>query len=310
MRKTIVALLKNPYLVGYLAAYSLLLLLLHWREGFDLAEPALVFLIVGVGFSALAAWATRKLTPPPLAVKAPRAECGLLAVYLCLLVGFLTWGLNFLQAVAPSEPAQSLAILAAKMTVFVMVPFAMFRGWWKYRLADLAPAPTSWRRHFSAALWMCLTLVAFQLLAGQGASRIRESGLAGWSLVAGIPLAYLWLLLEVGLVEEFFFRVLLQSRVAALLRSEIAGVVVMAVLFGLAHAPGLYFRTSATAEPVGPAPSWLMAIGYSIVVVSVTGFFLGILWSRTRNLGLLMVVHAAGDLVPNLGPILRSWFPG
>jgi len=38
-------------------------------------------------------------------------------------------------------------------------------------------------------------------------------------------LVYLWLVVEVGLVEEFFFRALLQSRLSVFLRSEVSGIV-------------------------------------------------------------------------------------
>jgi membrane protease YdiL (CAAX protease family) len=37
-----------------------------------------------------------------------------------------------------------------------------------------------------------------------------------------------------------------------------------------------------------------------IVIVSPTGFFLGTLWSRTRNLAIVVVVHGMGDLLPNV----------
>jgi membrane protease YdiL (CAAX protease family) len=53
-------------------------------------------------------------------------------------------------------------------------------------------------------------------------------------------------------------------------------------------------------------PSLLMAVGYSIVVTSVAGFFLGALWARTRNFAVVVVVHAAADLLPNVLPTLRS----
>jgi len=97
---------------------------------------------------------------------------------------------------------------------------------------------------------------------------------------------------------------------AALLGSELAGLVAMALIFGLAHAPGFYLRPEATGEALGANPSVLTAIGYSIVVTSVTGFFLGILWIRTRNLLLLALVHAAGDLLPNLAETIRLWGVG
>jgi membrane protease YdiL (CAAX protease family) len=40
------------------------------------------------------------------------------------------------------------------------------------------------------------------------------------------------------LVEEFFFRALLQARLAAYFRSEVTGVVLMSLIFGFAHVPG------------------------------------------------------------------------
>ena len=69
----------------------------------------------------------------------------------------------------------------------------------------------------------------------------------------------------------------------------------------------LYFRAGHTLEAVGTSPSWLMALGYSIVVTTVAGFFLGVLWARTQNLLLVMAVHAAGDLIPNLVPMVQAW---
>jgi membrane protease YdiL (CAAX protease family) len=50
-----------------------------------------------------------------------------------------------------------------------------------------------------------------------------------------------------------------------------------------------------------------MAIGYSIVITSVAGFFLGVLWARTRNFLVLVLVHAAADLLPNMLPTLRAF---
>lgn len=42
------------------------------------------------------------------------------------------------------------------------------------------------------------------------------------------------------------------------------------------------------------------AIAYSIVVLAISGITFGIIWARTKNLFALMLIHAAGDLLPNL----------
>jgi membrane protease YdiL (CAAX protease family) len=49
------------------------------------------------------------------------------------------------------------------------------------------------------------------------------------------------------------------------------------------------------------------AVGYSIVMTSLTGLFLGVLWMRTKNFVVLVIVHAAGDLLPNLAPWMRAF---
>jgi len=117
-----------------------------------------------------------------------------------------------------------------------------------------------------------------------------------------------WLLIEAGLVEEFFFRGLIQSQLAAAFKSEVSGIVLMSLIFGLAHAPGFIFRHAGELEGLGPNPSALDAVAYSIVVLTVSGITFGVIWARTKNLFALMLVHAAGDLLPNFGSFIRTWF--
>jgi membrane protease YdiL (CAAX protease family) len=302
--------LKNPFVAGYAALYLASLLLLPTGDGVTRSEVILVLLIVGFGFSLLAWWTTRGLAPLAFHAKNPSRECTFLAAYLVILVGFLTWGLNLIDRAVVTEPSKSVVILAAKLVVAVLLPLLVFCRGWKYRVHELLPISFAALRHWRPLFWMFLATVGMQAVLGGGLSRIRAEEISGWTLMWGVPFAYLWLALEAGLVEEFFFRVLVQSRVAAWLRSETAGIVVMCLLFGLAHAPGLYLRTSKTMESLGQNPSALAAVAYSIAVVSVAGLFLGILWSRTRNLLLVVLVHAAGDLIPNLVPVLRVWIGG
>jgi len=293
------------FLLAYAVVYSALLFSLHRFEGFGLSEPLLVLGLIGLGFSALAWWVTRNSVPLPVAVKQPARETILLLIYVMPLVAYLTWGRNALGLSAIPEPRQSVVILVIKLLLGVAIPAAVLVLACGYRCRELFVFQGA-SRHIWPALWMSLAIVAFQCVAGRGLGEIRHSGLTPLTLIVGAPLIYLFLLLEVGLVEEFFFRVLLQSRLSAWLQSAVGGIVGMALLFGLMHAPGMYYRSAATQEALGPHPSWLMAIGYSVVITSVTGFFLGVLWMRTRNLPLLMAVHAAGDLVPNLVPMLKN----
>jgi len=294
------------YLLGYGAIYFSFLFAMHRFLGFDLGEPLLVLGLMGIGFSALAWWVTRNSIPLPLVVKQPGRESILLLIYMLPLAAYLTWGRKVLALSTIPEPRQSVVILCIKLLLIVAIPAAMLRLGWRYQWRELFAFQGA-RRHVRPALWMSLALIALQCVVGRGLGEMRHSGFSPLTLVAGAPFIYLFLLLEVGLVEEFFCRVLLQTRLALWLKSEMGGIIGTALLFGLMHAPGLYYNSAATQEAVGQHPSWLMAIGYSVVITSVAGFFLGVLWMRTRNLLLVMIVHAAGDLVPNFVPMLKNW---
>jgi membrane protease YdiL (CAAX protease family) len=80
-------------------------------------------------------------------------------------------------------------------------------------------------------------LLAFQFFLGNAAAPILQGKFTTNQLLLGLPLCFVWLVIEVGLVEEFFFRALVQSRLAAWFKSEVSGVVLMSLAFGLAHAP-------------------------------------------------------------------------
>jgi membrane protease YdiL (CAAX protease family) len=94
---------------------------------------------------------------------------------------------------------------------------------------------------------------------------------------------------------------------AAAFKSEVSGVVLMSLIFGLAHAPGFIFRHAGEVEGLGSNPSAVDAIAYSIVVLAVSGITFGIIWVRTKNLFAVMLIHAAGDLLPNFAGFVRTW---
>jgi CAAX protease family protein len=297
---------RNPFLALYGAVYAALLFAWHLRDGAQLTQPVLVFLILGVGFSGMARFTTRRAAPLPYSVRRPSAESVALLIYVAGLAALLVWGFG-VDRVVHTEPWKSLGVLVVKLFVFVLLPGGILSLISGYGPPDLLGNVAQCRQHQWPMIWMCFALISFQCTVGRGFIDVRHAGFPVWKLIVGVPLAFLWLALEVGLVEEFFFRVLLQSRLAAWTKSETAGVVLMALLFGLAHAPGLYLRTGQTQESLGAHPSLLAAVAYSVVYTSVAGLFLGVLWARTRNLILLIAVHAAGDLVPNLAQFIKTW---
>ena len=285
--------------------YLLSLLIL----GAEMAEEVLPILIIfGVILSGAAWLATRQLTVEPIPVKAPSKELAAVLVLTVLLALWLCFGLK----PAGGDPRLASAIkLGQKLLVFVIIPAAVFRFGFGYRLSDYG---LSLKTLFAlrgragiAALALVLLVGAINLVIGNGAAPIRDGSLSGLPLILGLILCFLWNLAETGLVEEFFFRALMQTRLAAFLKSETAGAVTMMVVFGLFHAPGLVLRGAGVIEGLGSAPTPLQAAAYCLAVMGVAALPFAVLWARSRNLWIVILVHAANDTVAQVPDFVRIW---
>jgi membrane protease YdiL (CAAX protease family) len=299
----------------YGAAYAASLAVLARAPGFQAGESLAILLIFGLGFTAVAGAATRAITLPPIAVERPRAESLAILAYLAVFaVLFLGFGLSAIREALPDGPLERSAILAAKLATMVLLPALLLLGLGVGRREILPPggALVGGRREWLALAILCGLVLVLQFTVGRGPRQIAllqaEWGWASWQLALVAPLALAWMTLEAGLTEEFLFRVLLQTRLEAWLRNRTAAILAMAVLFGLAHAPGYVLRGGHAAEGMASAPDPLTAAAYAIVVVSPIGFMFGVLWTRTRSLGLVVLLHGFTDLVPNLAPFARTWF--
>lgn len=292
--------------LAYLCLYAATLWLLSRREDVEIGET-LPALVIFAGILPGIAWLlTLRTQPLDVTVRRPAAEVTALLAYMVLLFAYLIWGVGPVKALAPTHPAQEFVVLASKLLVWVGIPFVLMRALAGYNAADLMPI-SSRRRDVITGVVLCVVFILLQLVIGRGLKDMKASGYSVGALIGAAPLVFGWLVFEVGVVEEFFFRALLQTRIARLLRSEAAGIVIASVLFGLVHAPGFYLRTLASQETVGAHPSILMAAGYAIVVTSAAGIFMAVLWSRTRNFAIMVAVHAAGDLVPGIVPMLDAF---
>lgn len=310
----------HPYALAAIALYALVyigsLMWLSDAPGFEAGGSLAVLLIFGLGFSAAAWLATRGITPASHPVEQPRQEAFAILGYLALFaVGFLGYGLSAIKDAAPDGRIEETAILVAKLVAMVALPallFARFGYTRKELFGVLSRGAHPDKQLLRALLIMAALMALLQFTIGRGpqnaAALQAEWGWAPWQLYLLAPLALLWMSIEAGLTEEFLFRVLLQTRLAAWLKSETAGVLLMALVFGLAHAPGYVLRGAHLMEGMGGAPDPLTAAAYSIVVVSPIGLMFGVLWARTRSLLLVVLLHGWTDLFPNLAPLVRTWF--
>ena len=291
--------------VLYVALYGATLSALRIFEHFDPREALTLLVVLGGLLPALAWWLTRRSECLRLTVHRPGREVALLVAYLVVVAFVLVFGFDAMHRIQ-AEPLHSLSLLAVKLATFVGLPVLLLIERGGYSAQELFPFSLC-GRHLLPALWMSLAMLALQAVAGRGLGDLQAARLPASTLLLAAPLSFAWLLLEVGLVEEFFFRALLQERLASVLGSRWGGLVAGALLFGLVHAPGFYLRPARTMELLGEHPSLLMAVGYAVVMTSVAGLLMGMLWMRTRNLAVVILVHAAGDWLQGVVPFVTAF---
>lgn len=314
--KSILKLLSNGYFIGYMIFYMIILVLMWKFENYPLSEPLASLIIIGVVFSTVA-WLVSKsstlLSEEPPAGKHEAFVLFLLIIYITL---FLSWGTDFVSRILPASwsknpSANEIVVLIKKILFFVIIPVVLYNACYHYKWRDFGFTFKSreifTKKNLRIFFVMSAMLLLFQLLAGNGGAPFREGYFSNSQLLLGLPLFYCWLIFEVGLVEELFFRVILQSRISVILRSKTGGILISGLIFGLCHAPGFYLRGSGNLEGLGTHPSLFMSIGFSVLVLSLAGIFLGIIWSRTRNIWLVIFTHAIVDLVPGLIEFVTKW---
>jgi uncharacterized protein len=106
-------------------------------------------------------------------------------------------------------------------------------------------------------------------------------------------------LVHAGFPEEAFYRVLLQSRLEALLGAP-SGVAAASVLFGLRHVPSQYafFTIGTTGSVAGDlALSVATVLGYQAVF----GVLFSYMWLRYRNAWVNMAAHTVFDSLAFVG---------
>jgi uncharacterized protein len=274
-------------------------------KGADWTFPAISLAVFGAALPALSIALTRKATPPPIAVRRPTLELtvllGFLLVYAVL---FLVWGMSATRAVVPAGREQELLVLLVKLVVHVGVP-ATLLALLGAKLAPLFSSGVGRPGFWPPLLVLGAIILALLSVVSPALKEIAELHASAATLVWAAPASFVWIALEAGLCEEFLFRAVLQTRLAAVLDSEAGAVVTGALLFALAHVPGLYLRGHPGVDGYSTDP--VQVIAFTVAVLSPLALLFGTLWARTRSLLLIVLLHAAVDVLPNLPEFVHTW---
>lgn len=275
------------------------------KSGGEWLSPVEVFGIFGVVCGGIAWGLTRGADAPAIEVKRPALESGAFLVYLALYaVGFLGFGMSAARAALPAGQQQELLVLALKLGVHVVLPCLLLLALGA-RLSPLFQAGLKGRKFWRTLIVMSALFLGLMCFISPSLQHIEALHVAPQVLAIMAPLSFVWIAIEAGLNEEFLFRAVLQTRLSAWFKSPIAAICVTALLFGLAHAPGLYLRGGLDDD--GASHNLLDVVAYTIGVLSPMGLLFGLIYARTRSLLLVVLLHGMVDVLPNMPDFIRIW---
>jgi membrane protease YdiL (CAAX protease family) len=273
--------------------------------GADWTFPIASLAIFGVGLSAVGWLTTRGGATTPVEVRNPARESSAILVYLALYaVLFLGFGMGALRESIPEGREQELAVMGAKLAVHVLLPaiLLLFLG---ARLGPLLKSQIGPKQFWRTLIIVGALILALLAIVSPSLKEIKSTNPSLALLAFAAPASFVWIAIEAGLNEEFLYRAVLQTRLSALFRSAWAGIAVTSVLFGLAHAPGLFLRGGPDVDGWSTDP--FQVIAYTIATLAPISLFFGFVYARTKSLLLCILLHGIVDFLPNLGDFIRTW---
>jgi membrane protease YdiL (CAAX protease family) len=276
-----------------------------YATGGDWSTGVFVLGIFGLGLSGIAWLLTRGAEAPRIGVERPRIEAGAVLLYLAFYaIAFTGFGMSWARQAFPAGPEQELLVLGLKWLVHVVLP-AILIIVMGARLGPIAQLGLSGRKFWRTLIVMGAIILALVCVITPSLKLISGIPPTFETMIWAAPLGYVWMMLEAGVTEEFLFRAVAQTRFTAWLNSAWAGVIVTSVLFGLAHAPGLFMRGGPGVDGWSTDP--LQVIAHTIAVLSPMGLLFGLIYARTKSLLLVILLHGLVDWLPNLADFVETW---
>lgn len=273
--------------------------------GGDWSFPLVALVIFGLGGSLLTMALTRGVKLPPVPVARPWPELVAVLVYL-LLYAFVFLGpvMSWAKGALPPGREHDLLVAAVKLVGHVVLPLLLLKALGS-RIAPIFSGGLPARLFWRVALVLGGLLIGLLAVVSPSLKNLAAVGPDAVTLAWAIPANFLFIAMVAGLNEEFLFRGVLQTRLAAVLGTALGAAPIAAVLFGLAHWPGLYLRGGPGIDGWSTDP-WAVA-AFTIATLSPLGVMLGVIYWRTRSLWLVVILHGAIDFLPSLPEFITTW---
>ena len=188
-----------------------------------------------------------------------------------------------------------------KIGILLILPSIIYFGIWGYRVKNLL---YGWRPNARNIITtIVLVSLAFFLNASHLPLIYKQIGKVD-QLPLRLILGILMPLLTAGLPEELFFRGYLQTRLEKILNRGIA-VIITSILFMAWHIPSHYLLSNGVDGQSGNLGDVILHTGLPVFIISL---LFGYLWSRNRNIIVLILMHWAIDTLPSISSYLGISF--
>jgi membrane protease YdiL (CAAX protease family) len=227
-------------------------------------------------------------------VRRPRAEALFGLVYAALYIGHL-----FGRQEGEASHWLTLVVVPALGLWWIR---RRRRTWRSLRatLGSVGLVPSRFRDGLGTAAAVGVLMQLVQL-AGSRQREALADLLAGGRILYLLPLALVLLLATAAFTEEFFFRGVLQARLAAWCRSWLWAVLITSVVFSLFHFPYAFLDAG---WPSAGDPGHALRLAFANGLPG--GLLLGWVYVRGRgNLFAPMLTHAMINLIPAMGLLHR-----
>ncbi|MBX3429927.1 MAG: CPBP family intramembrane metalloprotease [Hyphomonadaceae bacterium] len=276
-----------------------------YATGGDWSSGVAVIAIFGAGLGGVAWLLTRGADAPRIEVKRPTIESGAIILYLALYaVLFLGFGMTWARQVLPEGQQQELLVMGLKLGVHIVAP-AILLTLLGAKLGPITQLGLSGRKFWRTLIVLGLIILGLICVITPSLKQISGIPPTFDTMIWALPLGFIWITLEAGVCEEFLFRGVLQTRLTSWFNSPWAGVIATALIFGLAHAPGLFMRGGPDVDGWSTDP--LQVVAHTVAVLSPIGLTFGLIYARTKSLLLVILLHGLVDVLPNLAEFVELW---
>ncbi len=277
-RYDITRVLSNPWVwaltllyLGSLAIVVSIDVVLDWKY-----IGIIAYIIIG---SVVIQLATRRVPQnKDISIRQPKKEGALALGYALVYIFFMVYFWKSLF-----EKSIVLYQLVGLWLLLVVIPMTLLKlnG---YSLPGMGLSRPN-RRIILSGFIISLFLIPIIIPLTPTGSALLHGELTFRHLIA-LPIAFVIMVLTAGFQEEFFFRRILQPRLAALFSEEIRALVLTSFIFALYHLPFLLY------DPNVGSKGLLYVLAFTVVTKLSGGILFGLIWIRTKSLWPAIILHS------------------